>query len=80
MIISLKNKPLLWRGVKNTINCDYSTGVSLSSLSEPCFLLINLSTEPIAKEPNTKIRNELKSSGYDIKDLPNDEFELIISK
>ncbi len=35
----------------------YSTGV-LSS--EPCFLLINLSTDPIANEPKTKIKNELK--------------------
>jgi hypothetical protein len=70
MIISLKNKPLLWRGVKNTENCDYSTGVSLSSLSEPCFLLINLSTEPIAKEPNTKIRNELKINSLTTNGLP----------
>jgi hypothetical protein len=38
----------------------YSTGVSSDSLSDPCFLLINLSTDPIANEPSTKIKNELK--------------------
>ena len=42
----------------------YSTGVSSDSLSDPCFLLINLSTDPIANEPSTKIKNELKIKSY----------------
>ena len=57
-------------GVGNDVNCDYSTGVSLSVFSDGCFLLINLSTDPIAKEPNTKIRNELKINSLTTNGLP----------
>jgi hypothetical protein len=47
-----------------------STGVSSDSLSDGCFLLINLSTDPIANEPSTKIKNELKINSLITNGIP----------
>ncbi|MFN9901531.1 MAG: hypothetical protein ACK55Z_22655, partial [bacterium] len=38
--------------------------------SDPCFLLINLSTEPIAKEPSTKIKKELNINSFITNGIP----------
>ena len=49
---------------------NYSTGASSDSPPDGCFLLINLSTDPIANEPSTKIKNELKINSLITNGIP----------